>query len=69
VPRIAGQRQARKQQAAGVELTEADLVAARRRDPAAVGRIYTLFAPALFRFLAARVRIEGAVQRCLSGGH
>ena len=32
------------------DLTEADLVAARRREPAAVTRIYTAYEPALFRF-------------------
>jgi RNA polymerase sigma factor (sigma-70 family) len=32
------------------DLTEADLVAARRREPAAVTRIYTAYEPALFHF-------------------
>jgi RNA polymerase sigma-70 factor (ECF subfamily) len=36
-------------------LTAADLVAARRREPAAVTRIYTAYAPALFRFFMAAV--------------
>jgi RNA polymerase sigma factor (sigma-70 family) len=36
-------------------LTEADLVAARRREPAAVTRVYTAYAPALFRFFMAAV--------------
>jgi RNA polymerase sigma factor (sigma-70 family) len=36
-------------------LTEADLVAARQREPAAVTRIYTAYAPALFRFFMAEV--------------
>jgi RNA polymerase sigma-70 factor, ECF subfamily len=31
-------------------LTQADLVAARQREPAAVARVYTAYAPALFRF-------------------
>lgn len=53
--RIAGQQQARKQQAAGIELTEADLAAARRREPEAVGRVYAVFAPPLFRFFMAQV--------------
>jgi RNA polymerase sigma factor (sigma-70 family) len=34
-------------------LTKADLVAARRREPAAVTRVYTAYAPALFRFFMA----------------
>ena len=41
--------------ASGIELTAADLVAARRRDPAAVTRIYQAYAPALLRFFAAAV--------------
>jgi RNA polymerase sigma-70 factor, ECF subfamily len=36
-------------------LTEADMVAARRREPVAVTRIYTAYAPALFRFFLAAV--------------
>jgi Sigma-70 region 2 len=36
-------------------LTEADLVAARQRQPAAVTRIYTAYAPALLRFFMAAV--------------
>jgi RNA polymerase sigma factor (sigma-70 family) len=35
--------------------TQADLVAARRREPAAVTRIYAAYAPALFRFFMAAV--------------
>ena len=38
-----------------VGLTAADLVAARRREPAAVTRVYTAYAPALFRFFLAAV--------------
>jgi RNA polymerase sigma-70 factor (ECF subfamily) len=38
-----------------VDLTAADLVGARRREPAAVTRIYTVYAPALFRFFMAAV--------------
>jgi RNA polymerase sigma-70 factor (ECF subfamily) len=38
-----------------VGLTPADLVAARLREPAAVSRIYTAYAPALFRFFMAAV--------------
>jgi RNA polymerase sigma-70 factor, ECF subfamily len=38
-----------------VGLTAADLAAARRREPAAVTRIYTAYAPALFRFFMASV--------------
>jgi RNA polymerase sigma-70 factor, ECF subfamily len=41
--------------ASGIELTAADLVAARRRDPAAVARIYQAYAPALLRFFVAAV--------------
>jgi RNA polymerase sigma factor (sigma-70 family) len=37
------------------DLTQADLVAARRREPAAVTRIYTAYAPALSRFFMAAV--------------
>ena len=36
-------------------LTTADLTAARRREPAAVTRLYTAYAPALFRFFMAEV--------------
>ncbi|HJW59436.1 MAG TPA: sigma factor, partial [Actinomycetota bacterium] len=36
-------------------LTATDLAAARRREPAAVTRIYTAYAPALFRFFMAAV--------------
>jgi RNA polymerase sigma-70 factor (ECF subfamily) len=36
-------------------LTAADLAAARRREPAAVTRLYTVYAPALFRFFMAAV--------------
>jgi RNA polymerase sigma factor (sigma-70 family) len=39
----------------GHGLTAADLVAARRREPAAVTRIYTAYAPALYRFFMAAV--------------
>ena len=38
-----------------VGLNAADLVAARLREPAAVTRIYTAYAPALFRFFMASV--------------
>ena len=38
-----------------VDLTTADLAGARRREPAAVTRIYTAYAPALFRFFLAAV--------------
>jgi RNA polymerase sigma-70 factor, ECF subfamily len=38
-----------------VGLTTADLVGARRRDPAAVARVYTAYAPVLFRFFVAAV--------------
>ena len=48
--RVRGEREAFK-----VGLTAADLAAARRREPAAVTRIYTAYAPALFRFFMAAV--------------
>jgi RNA polymerase sigma-70 factor (ECF subfamily) len=38
-----------------VSLTAADLAGARRREPAAVTRLYTAYAPALFRFFFAAV--------------
>ena len=38
-----------------VSLTTADLAGARRREPAAVSRVYTAYAPALFRFFLAAV--------------
>jgi RNA polymerase sigma-70 factor, ECF subfamily len=38
-----------------VGLTAADLADARRREPAAVTRIYTAYAPALFRFFMANI--------------
>jgi RNA polymerase sigma-70 factor, ECF subfamily len=38
-----------------VGLTAADLAGARRREPAAVSRVYTAYAPALFRFFLAAV--------------
>jgi RNA polymerase sigma-70 factor (ECF subfamily) len=38
-----------------VGLTAADLAGARRREPAAVSRLYTAYAPALFRFFLAAV--------------
>jgi RNA polymerase sigma-70 factor (ECF subfamily) len=48
-------RAARYQPPPGHGLTAADLVAARRREPAAVTRVYTAYAPALFRFFMAAV--------------
>ncbi|HEU4398977.1 MAG TPA: RNA polymerase sigma factor, partial [Actinomycetota bacterium] len=36
-------------------LTQADLVAARQREPAAVTRVYTAYAPSLYRFFVAAV--------------
>jgi RNA polymerase sigma-70 factor (ECF subfamily) len=36
-------------------LTQADLIAARQREPAAVTRVYTAYAPALFRFFMASI--------------
>jgi RNA polymerase sigma-70 factor, ECF subfamily len=43
------------ERASRVGLTAADLVAARGREPAAVARVYTAYAPALFRFFLAAV--------------
>jgi RNA polymerase sigma-70 factor (ECF subfamily) len=51
VLRFGGEREA----VSKVGLTAADLVAARLREPAAVTRIYTAYAPALFRFFMASV--------------
>ena len=48
-------RAARYRPPPGHGLTAADLVAARRREPAAVTRVYTAYAPALFRFFMAAV--------------
>ena len=45
----------KQEQASRVGLTAADLVGARRRQPAAVARIYSAYAPALFRFFVAAV--------------
>jgi RNA polymerase sigma-70 factor, ECF subfamily len=44
-----------QEQVSRVGLTAADLVGARRRDPAAVTRIYSAYAPVLFRFFLAAV--------------
>jgi len=48
-------RAARYRPAPGHGLTAADLAAARRREPAAVSRLYSAYAPALFRFFMAAV--------------
>jgi len=48
-------------------LTQADLVAARQREPAAVARVYTAYAPALFRFFMASVGDRQEAQD-LTGG-
>jgi RNA polymerase sigma-70 factor (ECF subfamily) len=45
----------KQEQVSRVGLTTADLVCARRREPAAVTRLYTAYAPALFRFFLAAV--------------
>jgi RNA polymerase sigma-70 factor (ECF subfamily) len=45
----------KQEQASRVGLTAADLVGARRREPAAVTRLYSAYAPALFRFFVAAV--------------
>jgi RNA polymerase sigma factor (sigma-70 family) len=44
-----------EQGAVGPGLTMADLAAARRREPAAVSRVYSAYAPPLFRFFLAAV--------------
>jgi RNA polymerase sigma factor (sigma-70 family) len=51
----AGDPQGAQDPPPGYGLTQADLVAARRREPAAVTRLYTAYAPALFRFFMATV--------------
>jgi RNA polymerase sigma-70 factor (ECF subfamily) len=48
-------------------LTQADLVAARQREPAAVTRVYTAYAPALFGFFMASVGNRQEAQD-LTGG-
>jgi len=48
-------RAARYQPPPGHGLNAADLAAARRREPAAVSRIYTAYAPSLFRFFMTAV--------------
>jgi RNA polymerase sigma-70 factor, ECF subfamily len=45
----------KQEQVSRVALTTADLAGARRREPAAVTRLYTAYAPALFRFFLAAV--------------
>jgi RNA polymerase sigma-70 factor, ECF subfamily len=45
----------KQEQVSRVGLTAADLVGARRREPAAVTRLYSAYAPALFRFFVAAV--------------
>jgi RNA polymerase sigma-70 factor (ECF subfamily) len=65
--RAAGYLTVDLQAAADHELTVADLVAARRREPAAVARIYTAYAPALFRFFMASVANRHEAQD-LTGG-
>jgi RNA polymerase sigma-70 factor (ECF subfamily) len=45
----------KQEQVGRVDLTAADLAGARRREPAAVTRLYTAYAPALFRFFMAAV--------------
>ena len=45
----------KQEQVSRVGLTAADLVGARRREPAAVTRLYSAYAPALFRFFLAAV--------------
>jgi RNA polymerase sigma-70 factor, ECF subfamily len=45
----------KQEQVSRLDLTAADLVGARRREPAAVTRLYSAYAPALFRFFLAAV--------------
>jgi RNA polymerase sigma-70 factor, ECF subfamily len=45
----------KQEQVSRVGLTAADLVGVRRREPAAVTRLYSAYAPALFRFFVAAV--------------
>ena len=45
----------KQEQVSRVGLTAADLAGARRREPAAVTRVYAAYAPALFRFFLAAV--------------
>ena len=45
----------KQEQVSRVGLTAADLAGARRREPAAVARVYSAYAPALFRFFLAAV--------------
>jgi RNA polymerase sigma factor (sigma-70 family) len=55
-----------QEQVSRVGLTAADLVGARRRDPAAVTRIYSAYAPVLFRFFKSAIeglpRFRGPVE-------
>jgi RNA polymerase sigma-70 factor, ECF subfamily len=44
-----------RQQPVRASLTQADLMAARQREPAAVTRVYKAYAPSLFRFFMAEV--------------
>jgi RNA polymerase sigma-70 factor, ECF subfamily len=53
---VAGARDRGKHKSVSrLDLTAADLAGARRREPAAVTRVYTAYAPALFRFFLAAV--------------
>jgi RNA polymerase sigma factor (sigma-70 family) len=61
------QQAAIPQPAPGRGLTTADLVAARQREPAAVTRLYTAYAPALYRFFMAEVGNRQQAQD-LTGG-
>jgi RNA polymerase sigma-70 factor, ECF subfamily len=64
--RVLGFREEREPPGRG-GLTQADLVAARQREPAAVTRVYTAYAPALFRFFMASVGNRQEAQD-LTGG-
>ncbi|HEV8648829.1 MAG TPA: sigma-70 family RNA polymerase sigma factor [Actinomycetes bacterium] len=57
-----GAQDASQQAVAGVELTAADLVAARRRNPDAVARIYRAYAPGLYRFFVAALGDKHAAE-------
>jgi RNA polymerase sigma-70 factor (ECF subfamily) len=73
VLRRAARYQASQPQQAGDErpsargLTTADVAAARRREPAAVTRLYTAYAPALFRFFRASVGDRQEAQDLTAG--
>jgi len=64
---VKGAHDASQQAVAGLELTQADLVAARRRNPDAVARIYRAYAPALYRFFVAALAGDRHAAEDLTG--